>query len=190
MGKLTPPPGTIAVWFAHTGSWVTREDLFVSQNRDKTIAWANQCVTTKKIKVSAAHIMYIKGKWYKVQVNPVACLVPKEWGPVAIASRFLKKETEIRIVDNFAKYSNDINPAMNPHLDALGVKITYTANKQAFWWVQDFKGSYSTGENFDSWCAAHADAETRFLTDDLKSYVPDVKTFNYKERLRILFTGR
>lgn len=77
--KLQPPPGTLAVWFVHKGEWHHRHDLYVARSRAAAIAW-REAIPLRGLLVSAAHIRYgDNGKWYKVNVKPVICAVPREW---------------------------------------------------------------------------------------------------------------
>ena len=78
--QLPPPPGTIQVWFVHTGDWMQRKDHYVARSRDVAGDWMRDNYI-RGMKVSAAHIMRVRGRWYKVAVNTVGCYVPPIWNP-------------------------------------------------------------------------------------------------------------
>lgn len=79
-GRDLPPPGTLSVWFVHIGDGALRKDYHVSSSREAALVWQEENLQ-RGMRVSAAHIMPIRGRWYKVQVRTVACNVPLNWTP-------------------------------------------------------------------------------------------------------------
>lgn len=78
--KRLPPPGTIQVWFVQTGEWINRRDHFVSRSRDDAHKWVLD-KGLKYCKVSSAHIIWLRGRWYRMNARPVDCVVPTSWVP-------------------------------------------------------------------------------------------------------------
>jgi hypothetical protein len=108
--KTPPPPGTIAVWFVHTGNWMTRKDLHVERSCEAAIAW-QQANYQRGLKVSAAHIMRIRGRWYKVQVNTVGCHVPPKWNPTP---EWMRRALDLEVVEPPRTYVITHVPAPKP----------------------------------------------------------------------------